>query len=365
MTNQTFFSLIRLSIGTSDSLFQCPTTDEWIGLYRMAIKQSLVGVCFVGLRRYLESAQQQRENTNIPKELYCQWLSAAIQIQLRNEQINQRCVQLQARLSSSGINNSILKGQGVAALYGELKNIRQSGDIDVWCQGRSIEQIATYLKVQGYTYHATAAHVETEFFEGVPVEFHAYPSFFRCPWMNRRLQKWFDSFNSDNFDDSLGFRTPPFEFNIIFLLIHMFHHVIYEGLGFRQLMDYYFLLVSNSHKNDYTIFIKIIGYLGLNKFASAVMWVLKEVFGLSKARMICFPDEKLGQLLLEEILQGGNFGQYSSRQKVLRDKNVIIRTFNYTKRRLSFFAMAPEEVICAPFWSLWHYCWRKRRGYIQ
>lgn len=363
MITQTFFSLVRLSIGATDCLSQCSSTDEWGELYRMAVKQSLVGVCFVGVRHHVEIVQQSGKKANIPQKMYYQWLATAAQIQQRNEMMNKSCEELQSKLSSSGFKSTILKGQGVAALYSELKKFRQPGDIDVWCQGHSIEQIVAYLKKQGYAYHATAAHVETDFFEGVPVEFHAYPSFLRCPWRNRRLQKWIDSFNIENFDDSLGFRTPPFEFNVIFLLMHMFHHVVHEGLGLRQLMDYYFLLKYNHQICDFSNYIKTIEYLGLSKFAGAVMWVLKEVFCLEDNIMICPPNKKLGSLLLEEILQGGNFGKYTSKKKGLREKNAILRTYNYTKRRLRFFTMAPEEVACAPFWSLWHYFWRRKRGY--
>ena len=51
-------------------------------------------------------------------------------------------------------------------------------------------------------------------------------------------------------------------------------------------------------------------YLGLWKFAGAVMYVLKEVLGLSEDKMIVPVDEKRGKLLLAEILEGGNFGQH-------------------------------------------------------
>lgn len=363
MINEHLFSLISLSIGVSKTINSQLSTDEWGELYRMAVKQSLVGVCYAGVRKCMEIAKLQREKISIPDKLYYLWLGTAVQIQQRNELMNQKCLELQSKLNSSGFKCSILKGQGVAALYGELKDLRQPGDIDVWCQGHSIKQIVAYLENQGYAYHATFAHVETDFFEGVPVEFHAYPSFFRCPWKNIRLQKWINSFDLDNFNDFLGFRTPPFEFNVIFLLMHMFHHVVHEGLGLRQLMDYYFLLKYNHQTYDYSNYTKTIEYLGLSKFAGAVMWVLKKVFCLENERLLCLPDEKLGTLLLEEILEGGNFGKYTSKQKGLREKNAILRTYNYEKRRLRFFMMAPEEVIFAPFWSLWHYIWRKQRGY--
>lgn len=45
-----FFELIRVAIGTSDSLSQTPSNKEWEALYKMAEKQSLLGVCVAGLQ---------------------------------------------------------------------------------------------------------------------------------------------------------------------------------------------------------------------------------------------------------------------------------------------------------------------------
>ena len=55
---------------------------------------------------------------------------------------------------------------------------------------------------------------------------------------------------------------------------------------------------------------KELKHLGLWKFARSVMYVLHETLGLSEEKMIVPMDEKRGKLLLAEILDGGNFGQY-------------------------------------------------------
>lgn len=54
-------------------------------------------------------------------------------------------------------------------------------------------------------------------------------------------------------------------------------------------------------------------YLGLWKFAGAVMYVLHEALGLPKEKMIAPIDVNEGRFLLAEIMQGGNFGQYDTR----------------------------------------------------
>lgn len=133
---------------TSNNLSYQLSIDEWREFYHEAVKQSLIVVCFAGVRRYMEIAQQQGVNMNIPQDLYYQWLGAAVQIQQRNELMNHRCVELQAKLRSSGYNSSILKGQGVAALDGEMKCFRQPGDIDLYVDCGS-EQAIEYARSIG------------------------------------------------------------------------------------------------------------------------------------------------------------------------------------------------------------------------
>lgn len=70
----------------------------------------------------MEIAQQSGEKPSLPQKLYYQWLGTAVQIQQRNELMNRRCVELQSQLCLSEFNSSILKGQGIATLYGELKD---------------------------------------------------------------------------------------------------------------------------------------------------------------------------------------------------------------------------------------------------
>ena len=50
--------------------------------------------------------------------------------------MNAHCVEACNRLQQTGFKTCILKGQGVAQLYGsDLSMLRQSGDIDLWVDG--------------------------------------------------------------------------------------------------------------------------------------------------------------------------------------------------------------------------------------
>ena len=142
------FELIRVAIGVQDCLSHSPTADEWGKLYEMAKKQSLVGVCFAGVQKLVDSESGNYCGMN---ELqYLTWMGMAAKIQQRNETVNRQCVELQAKLSADGFRTYIMKGQGVGALYGSLSLLRQSGDIDVYMEG-GLEKVLAYARPFGQT----------------------------------------------------------------------------------------------------------------------------------------------------------------------------------------------------------------------
>ena len=99
--------------------------------------------------------------------------------------------------------------------------------------------------------------------------------------------------------------VPTTAFNVVYQPSHLYHHFFDEGIGMRQIIDYYFVLLKADGKNLFnkTSLFRELKYLGLWKFAGAVMYVLHEVLGLLKEKMIAPIDERRGKLLLSEILE--------------------------------------------------------------
>ena len=99
-------------------------------------------------------------------------------------------------------------------------------------------------------------------------------------------------------------------------------------------------------------------YLGLWKFAEAVMYVLKEVLGLSEDKMIVPVDEKRGRLLLAEILDGGNFGRHFSKYGGFTHQSMGKKYFLKIWRNMHFVRYYPAEALCEPLFRTWHFFWR-------
>ena len=75
--------------------------------------------------------------------------------------------------------------------------------------------------------------------------------------------------------------------------------------------------------------------------------------------MICEPHEKEGRKLLEEIMKGGNFGQYDERGKEFKNGGMMKHGLWKLKRVMRLVSSYPEEALWEPMFRVYHLIWRK------
>ncbi len=329
---------------------------DWDDFHRFAEKQTLTGVVFEGIQRLpRELAPKQ--------ELLMAWLAQSQGIRMRNRQMNAATARVYDRIKEAGYRCCILKGQGNARMYPTPLS-RTPGDVDVWVNaGREdIRRLARDLaKDHGSVGEESLNHIEMTL-GGVAVELHSTPAIMNHPLYNRRLQRWLRR-NADlqcsNIvalpEDAGNIAVPTAAFNVIYQLFHLYHHYFYEGVGMRQVVDYLFNMeIWEDGKME--IWEEELRYLGLWKFARAMMWVLHETLGLEEDRMIAPMDEERGKPLLREILEGGNFGHHSKRQPF--GQGAMGHNVQRFRRDLRLMRHYPAEALSEPPFRLWHYCWR-------
>ena len=78
--------------------------------------------------------------------------------------------------------------------------------------------------------------------------------------------------------------------------------------------------------------------------------------------MICEPNEKEGRKLLEEIMKGGNFGQYDTRDAELKNGGMMKHGIWKLKRVMRLVRSYPEEALWKPLFRVWHLGWRMIHG---
>ena len=342
-----FLELVKVAIGDAVCLSHTPSADEWGELYSFAKKQSLVGVCFAGVQRLVEQRQEP------PEMLYLTWMGMAAKVQQKNEVVNRQCVELQTRLSADGFRSCVLKGQGVAIVYPEhLRGLRQSGDIDVWIDATAEETIAHFAK-DFPDCKPDNKHLHLNCFSDTEVEVHWIPVKRNNPIWSKILGDYFDSERERQFINIVdGLCVPTADFQLVHQLLHVYGHYVYEGVGMRQMMDLYFAqLACAKGLNGFEEFEKVRGLfkrLGLMRFVGATQWVLGEVFQLPREQMLCEPDEKEGQKLLDEIMIGGNFGHHDERNHV-EGESFFGRFFRRWGRKFRMFRFDPLGTILMPF----------------
>ena len=421
---------------------------DWRQLYNFASRQALLGFCFDGIERLTKEFSEELKQNPMGRDLLMTWMGAAQQIRRQNMKVNAVAGKLYSKFREDGLRCCILKGQGNALMYPNPYS-RTPGDIDVWVNA-SREEITEYAKTHfeigdDIRFH----HLETSF-DGMPVELHFFPCTMNNPIYNARLQKWFkrnvdlQCSNVVSLPDGIGeIAIPTTAFNVVYQLTHLYHHFFDEGIGMRQIIDYYYVVCdfykvyqnsskitpslftikegSTSHPDPLTlrgeggnrptrcseplrskdggpskvspdcagwdrrdaigdiasdasvssafttdssastalvVVQRELKYLGLWKFAGAVMYVLKEALGLSEEKMIAPMDAKRGKLLLAEILNGGNFGKHFTKYGHFTQQGMAKKYFLKIWRNMHFVRFYPAEALSEPIFRTWHFLWR-------
>ena len=358
-TEKLFIDLIKVALGKSVTLKRNPSRAEWMAMLTIAQKQAIVGFLIVALER-LTSCDQIP-----PKDILLEWIGIAEQVKKQNIITNRRCEELYKEIREGGFRSCVLKGQGVA-LHFENPEYRQCGDIDIWVEGSRDEVLAFVKKIGVNVGHVDIKHSDMDFFDDVPVEVHFIPSWMYSPIKNKHLQKFFQ-FSADkqfgNKDSKAGFTHTTIDFDLVYSLVHIYRHVFEEGIGLRQLLDYYHIL-NHSTKEQRVEAFKIIMSLQLVSFAGGVMYVLKECFELEEEMFLCVINERHGKYLLSEILIAGNFGHFDKRYTFYSKEKRFQNGMAQLRRNLRNLQYYPSEVLWSPFWKIWHWCWRKQKGYL-
>ena len=440
-----FFDFLRFCIGSAKEMPGSLKEADWKELYAIAQKQALLGVLFHGIRQLPKQLAPEQK-------LLMQWMVMAEQIRKQNIRLFQDSVKICQNFENEGFANCILKGQGNALLYPD-PYMRTPGDIDIYLSGgrrKIMKYVDQVCPNQVMRYH----HVDFPVMK-TAIEVHFTPSYMFCPIHNRRMQKWFEEVMGEqcnhrvSLPDGYGeIHVPQVSFNVIYILSHLYRHIFTEGIGLRQLLDYYYVVcdfckvyqISSNHLSNFSnhpvplskegstfspspsssgsgdvtalrcseplrskdggpskvspdcagwdrldgsgdttsacsldagsssfsacssvaldVVQKELKHLGLWKFAQAVMFVMKEVFGLSEDRMIAPMDEKEGRFLLDEIMRGGNFGQYDDRMGSKVGESKIHRYFRMNLRNLRFVKHYPTEAVCEPVFRTWFAGWK-------
>lgn len=359
-----FYELVQVAIGTRAKLSYTPSAVEWHDVYVQSKKQALLGISFYGVHRIYSDYSEQ--TNNLPENLKKKWMMDALSIQRRNETLNQQCRMVQDDFLKSGFCSTILKGQGVASYYNkDISCFRQSGDIDVWING-TWRDVMTFVNSRSPNREFDKKHTHLLCFPDTIVEVHWWPTMAVNPLYKRAVQSYYREQVSTQcaykvtLFDGVQIYAPDPIFEAIHVLYHIFNHFLYEGIGLRQFMDLYFVLVNgNLTPKNRTEILCTAERLGLASFVPAVMWVLSHVFKMSDEFCIGSIDAEFGTVLLNEIEKGGNFGTHSKENHIVNE-SFLHRMKRRFQRRVKLIKFNPCGVFFSPFTKISTILWKRK-----
>lgn len=381
MILQDFYKLLQSAIGKPVRLSHFLSVEEWEEMLSLAKKQALVGVLFEGVKR-------------LPKEFWpsrtivMKWMMAVESIKQRNHQTTEVCLRLTEALDKDGFNVCILKGQANHVYYNafgsetSLGLLRICGDVDAWIWPKEmvshpVKSVTEYCQKKSILLSLCYLHAEVKPINGVPVEIHFRSSFLNHPLRDHYYQKLFESaqFEKVNIDGRGEITKLRIDYDLIFQINHIYRHLLDEGVGMRQVLDFYLLLKvyqkERLKREDLmveSVLLKHLTACGMSRFVSALMFVLFVIFDMDKSELLCESSVYHGSFLLDEIMMAGNFGHYDSRMKILEVKKgklsyQLQKALRRFKRNLRFLTSYPEEVVFEPIARIEHLLWRKYRLY--
>lgn len=377
MIENSFLDFVRFSLNPNAEIPSSAFHVSWQDMLETAKKQSVVGICWQGIQRLGDMTENKPTDDDV-----MEWMAAARKIEKNNKKVNEKAVWVYGNFKKEGFDACVLKGQGNALFYPD-KMMRTPGDIDIWIIPQSahfgknvedydscIRQTIDYCKRLTPKSRAVYHHIDFRKAGDVAVEVHYRPSWMSNPVNNRRMQKWFLDHAEDCMTNeapivgadklSPGFAIPTWEFNVVYQLSHVFKHLLQEGIGLRQLIDYYYLLCNRPRTTSMNNLDVIIKRLGLAPIAGAMMWLMVEVFGMDERLLIFKPNKKKGMFLLNEVIESGNFGRFDKRVLSGVYSSPVMKNVQRLVRDVRMVGYFPSECLWEPWFRIYHYFWRKR-----
>lgn len=345
------FTLLRAGLWEKepDDLSAFPLTDtQWWEVYRMAVRQTVVGIVWRGLHHLPDPL--------LPGDaMMIRWVAKADSIERRSRQMNAVTLRLLRLMEENGLHPILLKGQSVATLY-EHPLMRQCGDIDLYFPSKDEELRAAHLmESHACTMEQRPDGSRCYSWQGVEVEHHSHLFDLHTPWLHGYLSSLIRQHGFTN--QSLSHQpadtasVPAPLLCLLLLDAHMLKHLMGNGLGLRQFCDMaraYHTLRGNYSPAELEAVYRRTGLLKWNLQLHAF---LVSHLGLSPHDLpYACTENTASPRLLHIILDGGNFGQYrESGGKVFHSgwERKLWTFFSFWKHRDFSYAYAPAEA----FWT--------------
>lgn len=328
---------------------------NWRTLLSEAQEHAVLGLAFKAMEHYVSQTDD--------KMMLYENLALVEEVKRTNTRTNICMGELINILKRQDIDYRVFKGQVVASSYPN-PTIRQSGDIDIWVPADKQKPFLDIIEAtlsKDIKRYGSEIHIEFEW-RGVPIEVHQRLTSF----VRKRHQAFFNQLlNTDGgmvvMVDGNEVKTLNPTLNALYIFIHLFFHLVTEGVGLRHLCDWMMWLHKYNGEINRKELESHLRNLDLTKAYRVIGAILVDNLGLPEDDFpleITENDRKKSKKVLKDIMANGNFGH---KKTVIHKVGILHSCQTFIKMICQGFrhaGLAPLEV---PFYVPQRFFWYYRK----
>lgn len=347
---QAFFALVKAGLWEQDVRLSQFGQIDFNEVYQLAEEQTVVGLIAAGIEHVVD--------IKIPQQVALTFVGSALQLEQRNNAMNEFVAKLIERLRTRDIYALLVKGQGIAQCY-ERPLWRSCGDVDLLLSEDNYNRASAYLK-------PIASSVDEEdkkrkhlgvVIDDWLVELHGTLHTRQL----KKLNKLVDEVQADVFcggnvrswqNGHIQVFLPSADNDVIFIFAHILQHYFGGGIGLRQICDWCRLLWTYRDKLDVKLLESHLQIARVMTEWKAFAALAVEYLGMPiEAMPLYSPDKcwkKKALRIKNYIIETGNFGHNrdnSFRYKYPIIGQKIISMKRYTCDTLNHILLFPIDAV--------------------
>jgi hypothetical protein len=317
--------------------------DDFEQLIKLATQQAVMGLVSQGL---MDSGIRLERKDAL--NLFAQQQAIRHQNMILDDAVVKLCQEMDRR----DIRIFVFKGQPLARCYPDA-GLRQSGDIDFYCHPKDWKKAISYLKDElELSINDLYTEKDVEFtLDGVAYEMHRKLTLFSNPRHCRYWEKVvMPEILAQPYTVAIdGYKVPTLAptYNVLYVFVHIFQHLISDGIGLRQFCDWAILMDKVIRDIQVEQLEKHLKGLGIMGAFTGLGAVLTDYLGFKEGFFpfkISPEDHQNEEKLMDNIFEMGNFGHNHHYQNKPGIKHGMEHLRKIYKQSRKFGHYAPSEV---------------------
>ena len=343
-----FLGLLKAGLWQTE-VCQIPDNTNYTEVFDIAQDQVVEGLIAAGL--------ETMSKHNVPKDVVLTFVGSALQIEQRNQSMNNFISRLITKLREDDVYVILIKGQGLAQCY-EKPLWRSCGDVDLLVSDSNYERVknilAAYSKDNGDEI-SSRLHISYLFEDTWVVELHGSLRSRLIKSMDKAVDKAVkDMFYGGEvrswYNGSTCVFLPEANVDVLIVFSHIIEHYYGDGIGLRQICDWCRLLWTYRESIDIPQLKERIMEAALTAEWKTFGYLAVEYLGMPVEAMPFYSSTKINRYrakrVLRNILKVGNFGQnrdfsYAHKNSFIVRK--IISLFRHTWDNAQRFFIFPQN----------------------